>query len=272
MLRFILALLLAATLTAPARAAETKADGLTVHYEVTGSGPTVLFVHGWTCDETSWAAQVPAFTGKYRVVTLDLPGHGRSQSPARQQDFSMVLFAKAVEAVRQAVGADRIVLVGHSMGAVVIRQYAFDYPQHVAGLVAVDGPLDVRTFAASVGGTPPMDLESRKALVESMFVPGTTEPLRAQIRKTMFGTPEKTALGAGAAMFDPVIQSDRKIAFPALSVYAGSSVFAGDTKTGEMLTDWRSVQVPGTGHFLMMERPAEFNRLLADFLETRARY
>src|SRR5690606_16146848 len=104
---------------------------------------TIVFVHGWTCDETSWAEQVQAFADDYRVITLDLPGHGRSDVPARE-DFSMDLFAGAVEAVRAEAGADKVVLVGHSMGAPVIRQYALTHPERVAGLVAVDGPLDLR--------------------------------------------------------------------------------------------------------------------------------
>src|ERR1019366_7625175 len=77
---------------------------------------------------------------KYHVVTLDLPGHGQSESPASGK-FSMDLFARAVEAVRDEANADKVVLVGHSMGVPVVRQYARLYPQHVAGLVAVDGPL-----------------------------------------------------------------------------------------------------------------------------------
>ena len=105
----------------------------------------MIFIHGWTCDSSSWTSQVPAFAKKYRVVTVDLPGHGKSASP-KDGKLSMGLFARAVEAVRAETKADRVVLVGHSMGAPVIREYARLYPQHVAGLVAVDGPLDLRGF------------------------------------------------------------------------------------------------------------------------------
>jgi len=121
-------------------------DGLKIQSSSAGAGPTIVFVHGWTCDESSWAGQVPAFTKDHRVITLDLPGHGRSELP-KDGKLSMDLFARAVEAVRAEAGAERIVLVGHSMGAPVIRQYAHLYPQHVAGLVAVDGPLDMRAFS-----------------------------------------------------------------------------------------------------------------------------
>src|SRR5690242_11882734 len=89
-------------------------DGLKIHSRVTGTGRTTVFlVHGYTCDDTTWAEQVPALSKQFRVVTLDLPGHGRSDVPKVEQ-FSMDLFARAIEAVRAEVGAEPIVLVGHS--------------------------------------------------------------------------------------------------------------------------------------------------------------
>src|SRR5262245_57244037 len=129
-------------------ASAATVDGMKINSSSVGTGPTIVFVHGWTCDSSSWTGQVPAFSKDHRVITLDLPGHGQSGSP-KDGKLSMDLFARAVEAVRAEAGADRIVLVGHSMGAPVIRQYAHLYPDHVAGLVAVDGPLDVRPFAAA---------------------------------------------------------------------------------------------------------------------------
>src|SRR5436189_5513087 len=90
---------------------------------------TLIFVHGWTCDSTSWASQVPVLSKTYRVITLDLPGHGQSGSPSDGK-FSMNLFARAVESVRAEAKAGKVVLVGHSMGAPVIREYARLYPQN----------------------------------------------------------------------------------------------------------------------------------------------
>lgn len=258
-------------LATPVQAAEVKLHGRAVHYSAQGSGPAIIFVHGWTCDETSWSGQVPAFAGKYRVVTLDLPGHGKSDPPAENR-FSMRLFADAVEAVRKATGAKRAVLVGHSMGAVVIRQYALDHPGHVAGLVAVDGPLDIRPISLPPGSLPPTTIEMRRQLVDNMFVPETPAPLRESITAMMLGTSQLTAAGASPLMFDPAIRSDRTIAAPALTVYAGKPLFPVDPHTQEMLPDWQQDRVEGTGHFLMMEKPEAFNRLLAAFLDHRARY
>src|SRR5580658_8324379 len=126
-------LALAGSLTAAA------VDGIQINSASTGKGPkTVILVHGWTCDETTWSEQVPVLSKKYRVLTLDLPGHGKTGAPADGK-LSMDLFARAVEAVRAESKADRVVLVGHSMGTPVVVQYARLYPEHVAALVFVDG-------------------------------------------------------------------------------------------------------------------------------------
>lgn len=260
-----------AVLAAPVQAAEVRLHGHAVHYSAQGSGPAIIFVHGWTCDESSWASQVPAFSDRYRVITLDLPGHGKSDLPEKNR-FSMKLFADAVEAVRAATGVKRVVLVGHSMGAVVIRQYALDHPGQVAGLVAVDGPLDIRPISLPPGSLPPMTVEMRRQLVGNMFVPETPAPLRESITAMMLGTSQLTAAGASPLMFDPAIRSDRTVAAPALTVYAGKPLFPVDPHTREMLPDWQQDRVDGTGHFLMMEKPDAFNRLLAAFLDHRARY
>ena len=197
MRRLLYSLLVSAAFTLPATAATV--DGLKIHSAVTGQGKqTVIFIHGWTCDSSSWQSQVPEFARKYRVVTVDLPGHGKSGSPADGK-FSMDLFARAVEAVREEVKADKVVLVGHSMGAPVIRQYARLYPQHVAALVAVDGPLVMTGFGGAARGdgpprpqmTGPEGLKARENMIRGMFTPQTPPATAA-------ADPRHDAEGAGS--------------------------------------------------------------------------
>lgn len=255
----------ALVVAAPIHAASV--DGIAIHSSSVGTGPTIVFVHGWTCDMSSWAEQVPVFAKDYRVVTLDLPGHGRSGSPTGG-GFSMDLFARAVEAVRAEASADEIVLVGHSMGVVVVKQYAMKYPNRVAGLVAVDGPLDMRAFAERTGGPPPaMTREARENMIRGMFVSTTPVALQQQILATMLGTPEATAIGAGAAMFDPSIRTADVIKAPTLAIVAGTAQVPSSESLKEIVPNFEATQIAGTGHFLMLEKPAEFNRLLAAFLE-----
>jgi sigma-B regulation protein RsbQ len=248
-------------------------DGLTIHSSTTGNGKaTVIFIHGWTCDSSSWAAQVPAFAKKYRVVTVDLPGHGKSAGP-KDGKFSMDLFARAVEAVREEAKADKVVLVGHSMGAPVIRQYARLYPQHVAGLVAVDGPLDLRGFppVQAGQGPPPMmgpeGLKAREKMIRGMFTKDTPPALQEQILKMMLSAPEATANGAMASIFDPSLRKADITSAPTLAIYAGTNQLPDVAKTKEVLPNYEGTQVAGTGHFVMMEKPEEFNRLLTGFLD-----
>src|SRR5215471_14443196 len=223
-MRWLLAALFALVFAAGASAASV--DGMTIHSTATGSGKaTVVLVHGWTCDSSSWDAQVPVLAKHYRVITLDLPGHGRSGAP-KDGKFSMDLFARAVEAVRAEAHADKIVLVGHSMGAPVIRQYARLFPEHVAGLVAVDGPLDMRGFGENFKPpslTGPDGLKAREGMIRGMFTPQTPPALQQKILDMMLKAPEATAIGAMGAMFDPSIRKSDVTSMPALAIWAGTN-------------------------------------------------
>ena len=260
-----LVILTSVAVARPARAANV--DGATVHWTSTGSGPAIIFVHGWTCDESSWQGQVPAFSQRYRVITLDLPGHGKSDMP-KDGRFSMALFARAVEAVRSEARVERAVFVGHSMGTPVIRQYATMFPARVAGLVLVDGLVQVAGGAA--GFTPPPmigaeGLKARENMVRGMFGPATTPPLRDHILKMMMGTKEATAAGAMSATWDQSWVRNDPITVPVLGVYAARPLASREAIT-RIFPKVEYHELAGSAHFLMMEKPDEFNQLLTTFL------
>jgi pimeloyl-ACP methyl ester carboxylesterase len=259
--------LIATALLAPAIPAATV-DGIALHYTATGKAAiTVIFVHGWTCDETTWSEQVPALESHYQVVTVDLPGHGKSGSP-KDEKLSMDLFARAVEAVRAEVKADRVVLVGHSMGTPVIVQYARLYPQHAAAMVFVDGVVAVdlgrKRNPDRMRG--PDGLKNREANTRAFFSAATTPELQAKIIKMMQGPPASTAVEAMEAMYDPAIWKSDVITLPVLALYADKSGLASRALMKAHYPHMEYTEIPGTGHFLMLEKPAEFNRLLLAWL------
>jgi pimeloyl-ACP methyl ester carboxylesterase len=246
-------------------------DGVKLHSSSAGNGrKTIILVHGWTCDDTSWTKQVPELARTFRVVTLDLPGHGRSGSP-RDGKFSMDLFARAVESVRREAKADRVVLVGHSMGTPVIRQYARLYPQHVAGLVLVDGLVFAPANAAR-GATPqaqltgPEGLKRRESMIKGMFTPATPAGVQQHVLKMMLAAPEGTANGAMLATFDASNWKDDVMMMPVLGIYADKSQLGNQEYSRKIFPALEYVEVPGTGHFVMMEKPVEFNQLLTAFV------
>jgi pimeloyl-ACP methyl ester carboxylesterase len=259
----ILALFLSVLTTA------ASVDGVAIHSTVRGSGPkTIVFVHGWTCDESSWREQVPFFEKDYRVITLDLPGHGKSGSP-KNGSLSMELFAKSIEAVRVEATAGKIVLVGHSMGTPVIRQYARMYPSKVAALVPVDGVLHLSGSANAPNPDRmkgPEGLKNRETMIRGMFGKSATPAIQEHILKMMLAAPETTAFQAMAATFAAPNWTEETFAAPALGIYADHSAADDPVYFKKIFPNGRTVEVGATGHFVMMEKPAEFNKLLADFL------
>jgi len=277
-MKCLLSLALSLSLSAATLSAATV-DGLKVHSTATGKGPkTVILVHGWTCDETTWSEQVGVLTKQYRVVTLDLPGHGKSESP-KDGKLSMDLFARAIEAVRAEAAraeanGDHVVLVGHSMGTPVVIEYARLYPQHTSALVFVDGIVTLGTGGAGRGRAPdpqamtgPDGRKNREAMIRGMFSASTTPAEQTKILNMMLAPPESTAVGAMNATFDPTFWKGDVLSMPILGIYADKSAMGNRDYMKTHFPALEYTEVPGTGHFVMLDKPAEFNSLLLGFLQ-----
>jgi pimeloyl-ACP methyl ester carboxylesterase len=256
----------------PGLVSAATVDGIDIHSSVSGKGPrTVILVHGWTCNETTWKSQVPALAGDFQIITLDLPGHGRSGSP-KDGKFSADLFARAIEAVRSEAKTDRVVLAGHSMGTPVIIQYARLYPQHTVALVLVDGSISSPPPKAPIMSladqfTGPNGPKAREGMIQGMFSASTTPEIRKHILSMMLGASEATAVGALKAVLDPTIYREDIFNIPVLGLFADSP--SADGEGASMKSRFPELEyhkIPGTGHFLMLEKPEEFTRLLKDFL------
>jgi pimeloyl-ACP methyl ester carboxylesterase len=102
--------------------------------------PTLLFVHGFACAMDDYAAQLSGLSDNFRCIAMDLPGHGESAMP---NSPTISALAAAVNGVKQRSGAQRTVLVGHSMGSKVAREAYRQSPDGVAGLVFLDSSIYV---------------------------------------------------------------------------------------------------------------------------------
>ena len=125
-------------------------------YSVTGSGPTVLLIHGANLDSRSWGPLPDSLAGTHRVVRMDLRSHGRSRDAAAP--FSWI---DDVVEVLDAAGAERAALIGHSLGASVALDVALRHPGRVSGLVLV-GP----GISGMPGGMPTAGYESFMAALQ----------------------------------------------------------------------------------------------------------
>ena len=247
-----------------------------VHYRSFGKGDEALvFVHGWTCDWTFWRAQIPAFSKQTRVIAVDLPGHGESDRPPEKSAYTMDSFARAVEAVMRDAKVRRAVLVGHSMGVPVVRQFYRLFPERTLGLVFVDGSLwpfapraMTESFLAPLRANYP---EAVRPMVEGMVRPMHSADERERVKAVMLATPAHVGVAAMEGMMDDSLWKEDAIKVPALAVLARSPFWPADPEARfrRLAPDLDFHMWEGVSHFLMMDRPTEFNLTLSLFLGSR---
>jgi pimeloyl-ACP methyl ester carboxylesterase len=257
-------------------------DGLRVHYTNYGAGERALvFVHGWSSDETVWKKQAPELAKSIRVLTIDLPGHGQSdQPPAAGQSerpeivYTMDYYARALDAVLHDAGVKKAVLVGHSNGTPVVRQFYRRYPEQTSALVIVDGslrplgtPEEMEKFIAPFRG--PNYAEVAGKFIDSITAPMKDPEERVEVKRMMLRTPQRVAVSEFEATFDQALWSSDRIDVPTLVVLAKSPFWTDDyLKFVRELAPKAQIEIfEGVSHFLMLDKPREFNETLLAFLK-----
>lgn len=113
-------------------------DGVGLHYELQGEGDqTLVFIHGWLTSGDLWRYQVEQFVSDYRILTFDLRGFARSDTPDVQYTFE--LFADDLHWMLNELGITNPVLIGWSKGVSIALVYAAKHPDNVAGMVLIGG-------------------------------------------------------------------------------------------------------------------------------------
>jgi pimeloyl-ACP methyl ester carboxylesterase len=244
-------------------------DGVHIDYRVWGHGePAVVLIHGWSCDENYWSAQVEALKAKYTVVGINLAGHGASER--NRSDWSMGNYGEDVATVVRQLQNRQIVLVGHSMGADVALEATRRIGDRVIGIIAVDSLKSI--------GLPPMkpqEIErhlapfrdhfieaTRDYVTKTMFAPGADPAFMQKVAYDMSLEPPEVAI--------PSMQSLLAMDFTTLlpdihvPVYAINSDLSptDETRIRKSLPKFKADVLDHTGHFLMMEVPQRFNPVL----------
>jgi pimeloyl-ACP methyl ester carboxylesterase len=253
-----------------------RLDTNKVYYLIAGKGAqTLVFVHGWSGNSGFWREQVPALADKARLILVDLPGHGQSDKP--QTDYTMDYLARGVVAVMRDARTDQATLIGHSMGVPVICRVHAQAPDKVAGLVAVDGLLRRPGFKAEevekyLAPFRAPDLrEHVTKFINSMFPEAATHPLRDRVLAEVLATPPQVMSSAMHGMFgaDQPAWDLHDVRVPVLVLNAPNprwnAEYEAYVRALSPKTDYRVLA--GTGHCLMLEKPAEFNAALVSMLQ-----
>jgi pimeloyl-ACP methyl ester carboxylesterase len=246
-------------------------DGTQISYEVCGAGePTLVFVHGWSCDARYWRAQVPYFSRNHRVVTLDLAGHGHSGMSRTR--YTMASFGEDVRAVTEATGSRSVILIGHSMGGSVITEAARLMPERVKGLIGIDTLGNVEypmTQEELQKMTAPLEKDFRagsRKFVEGMISRRTDPGLREWILSDMSSAPPAVAMSAMNEMMSQYITGEaarvfEKIRIPVITVNGDLWPVNYEANRRHMVS-FDAIVLKDADHFLMMDRPEDFNRAM----------
>lgn len=246
-------------------------DGTPISYEVHGTGePTLVFVHGWSCDARYWREQVPYFSKKHRVVTVDLAGHGHSGMG--RERYTMASFGEDVKAVTETVGSQTVILVGHSMGGSVIAEAARLMPERVIGLVGVDTlenveyPMTREEFGAMISPFEKDFVSACRRFVGEMMVPGSDPALRDWILADMSSAPPAVAISAMREMLSQYVSGEAARVFESLPIpviTVNGSLWPIDYAANRRhMFSYDAIVLEKADHFLMLNRAKEFNRAL----------
>jgi len=249
------------------------ADGAEIPYVVSGSGEiTVVLVHCWMCDRTFWDAQVPVLQGTYRVIALDLPGHGEGSQV--RESWSIEGFGQDVAGLLEHLDLQKVVLVGHSMGGPVALKAASLAGGRVRGIVAVD-TLHNAEFdfnhpqMKQVADMFQADFRTTcSTMVHQMFVEKDVDEILYRVRRT--GCEESNAEAGKALMMDfAAIDLPKLFREAGVPIRAINAAAPNPTRIdiNRKYADFDAVLMEGVGHYLHMTRPEEFNELLLKTLE-----
>jgi pimeloyl-ACP methyl ester carboxylesterase len=253
--------------------AATAPDGATIAYEVVGAGPALVLAHGITESRRTWDPLVEQLALDFRVIAVDLRGHGASERKPPYDAFTM---AHDVRAVTQDAGVTEPLLVGHSLGGVVVSLYAANHPAR--GVVNLDQNLALGEFKELLTSIEPMlrgDAADFRSVIRAMF--DTMDgPLPASERDRI-DTHSRAEQAVVLGVWDLVLHTDaevlesqvgaigRAITAPYLALHGRDP--------GKAYADWFDAFLPNAtlevwqelGHYPHLVEPERFLDRLHDF-------
>ncbi len=244
-----------------------SADGVEIVYSVAGTGePALVFIHGGLANRGFWDGQLKAFGPRYRTIALDLAGHG--ESGRNRLTWGMPEFGADVKAVVEAEKAKKAIIFGNSLGGPVAVEAALLLPGRVLGVVGVD------TFQVFSERIPAENFRQRaelfekdypaalKTMVGMLFHKDADAAIVADAEKRMSGTSPAVAkaMFLGLAGYEEAA-AVRRLQAPMRAI--NGDLFPTDIEANRKIKpDFDAIIMKHMGHYPMLERPDEFNRLV----------
>ncbi|MEO6903890.1 MAG: alpha/beta hydrolase [Bacteroidia bacterium] len=247
-------------------------DRVKINYNETGKGnKTLVFVHGWLGNTNWWNSQEAYFKEKYNVVQIDLGGHGKSDKS--RKNWTSEQYSDDIKSVINELNSSEIILVGHSMSGAYVVEASINLPQ-VKAIILVDilkdldqefTPEQAEQFMFSYYR------EDFKSAVENMlpqylFVEQTPANVKKQLQSEFLQNEPELAISA----LEPLYRMDiRKLAklvdVPVRAINSDTSPTNMENNQ-KYFKNYNYKIITGTGHYPMLEKPKEFNKILDEII------
>jgi pimeloyl-ACP methyl ester carboxylesterase len=259
---------------------KVRANGIEMHYEVSGKGNCLVMVHGYTDNLNLWYNQVPAFSERYRVLTYDVRGFGKTE--VTRADYSMSLFAEDLRALLEALQIGSACVLGYSMGGRIALEFALAYPEMTMGLILAN---------SGIGETPSQEMQERRQMMVGLLQQGDIEVISELMTEASFSPGLRDRNPAAYEKYKSIkMQNDPSeylavmqaivaaidspadfgsLRCPALIIAGDRDGFM-DVRVGEAMRDAipdAEMHVLPTGHAAAIEEPEAFNRVVLGFLD-----
>jgi len=248
--------------------AKLDRGGVAIHYDIEGEGPVLLLSHGYSATGEMWRDQVEALKDRFRVVTWDMRGHGRSDYPDEPAAYSEALTVGDMAALLDAASVERAVLGGLSLGGYMSLAFNLAHPERVRALLVIDTGPGYRSDEAREGWNKNALRTAERYETEGLarLQRGTAE-MRASSHRDASGL-VRAARGMLTQRDAAVISSLPTIAVPSLVVVGANDapfLAAADYMAGK-IPGAKKVIIPDAGHAANMDQPAAFNAAVRGFL------
>lgn len=257
---------------------QTRVSGITIAYNDQGTGLPIVFLHAFPLNRTMWAAQEQALSLQFRVITIDLRGHGESDAPLWR--YTLDQSADDVEALLDHLSIRQALFVGLSMGGYILFALYRKYSARVKGMVLADTRAQADTDEGKAGRFQMAQTVYKQgpSAIADLMIPKLLSPATIQNRLEIVQNVRRMIEGnqiSGIAG-DLMAMAERPDSVPLLKkITCPTQIIVGDLDQptppsdarlmAEQIPSARLALIPNAAHLANLEQPAAFNKIVATF-------
>jgi pimeloyl-ACP methyl ester carboxylesterase len=245
-------------------------DGINLHYEIHGSGPTILLSHGYSATSEMWRGQIAPLSRGHQLILWDMRGHGQTDSPGDSSVYSEDATVEDMAALLDKAGAGQAIVGGLSLGGYMSLAFYLRYPERVKALLLFDTGPGFKNDEARAAWN------QRAAQTANTFETEGLASLNSRSREMATST-HRSAAGLARAARGMLAQRDARVIKSLLDIKVPTLIIVGaDDASFLAPTDYMAakiphalkVVIPHAGHASNLDQPQMFNQAVLEFLES----